>query len=204
MTPWINSDQDISGLPPPPAYDSDGQQVSSMRAPTVEPSPYFQQPMHGVPNPTFNGPLYPPQGQYLGSMSIPPEASIQRSTSWSPGPVGYNQMPTQPGGPHYQVPQPLAQSSQVSHSQNRSQHFAPFSILSIDANLEHGFPGSKPSSRDHPHPFTTHDVKQEDWMKFLREVQDASKATVGDQVVNGLTYTVGRLREFSLTVGSLW
>lgn len=193
-TPWTNGDQDVSGLPPPPAYDfSSSHQVSSSRAPHLGHASYFPQQPQGPPNMAFNGSPYSPLGTYPGNMNA--GDSFQRSSSS----VGYGQAPPQPGAPYTNgIAQPYAQfpqHPQGSGSQNPSQYFAPFSLISVDTKLEHGFPGSKPSSRDQPHPFATHDVKQEEWMRFLREVQEAGRATPTEQIVSGLTSTVGRIRE---------
>ena len=182
FTPWSCDTQDVSKLPPPPAYSDlvGAPSSSSSFQPQFNPQPSIQQ-----LNTAFNTQAYPPPGQSVGYMNLPPDVNVQRSASWSPMPSGHSQMPVQTDISS-QTPQPQPSSSE---------YFAPFSILSLDTNLAHGFSGSTPSSRDKPHPFSTHNVKKEDWIQFLGEVQQAGRATPKEQIISGLTSTVGRLRE---------
>lgn len=52
--------------------------------------------------------------------------------------------------------------------------FEPTSLRSVSEDLTQGFPQLPPQSRDVPHPFSTHDVSEEDWRRFVLDVRSAS------------------------------
>lgn len=88
-----------------------------------------------------------------------------------------------------------APSSQVSYSQ-----FSPCALLSLEEGLDKGFPIMPPPSPAQPHPFETHDVKEEDWARFLNDLKSVSGLSsmqhggAGDA---SLAMGVGLMGEFS-------
>ncbi|KAI0747160.1 hypothetical protein C8Q80DRAFT_825131 [Daedaleopsis nitida] len=60
--------------------------------------------------------------------------------------------------------------------------YTPFEAMTIPAlenQLEYGFALALPPSLTQPHPFSVHDIPEEDWLRFLHDVRDAAAATVG-------------------------
>ncbi len=64
--------------------------------------------------------------------------------------------------------------------------FPTFSLISIDSNLDKGFPAVIPPSPCQPHPFIVHDVHEEDWTRLLNDVKVVSKLSGRDKVVSNV------------------
>ena len=57
--------------------------------------------------------------------------------------------------------------------------------------LDKGFPYASPACEmDGPHPFVTHDVAEDDWVRFLADVQGAGGLEPVNAVVAGAAPTV--------------
>jgi len=50
-------------------------------------------------------------------------------------------------------------------------------LIATGKTLDKGFPLTTPPSNSNPHPFASHDVYENDWMSFLREVQAVATLT---------------------------
>lgn len=64
--------------------------------------------------------------------------------------------------------------------------YGPFpvtSVMSASKRLEDGFPLMAPPSAASPHPFATHDVTQEHWILFLRQMKTVAGLTGMNKVV---------------------
>lgn len=89
-----------------------------------------------------------------------------------------------------------APSSHVSYSQ-----FSPCALLSLEEGLDKGFPIMPPPSPAKPHPFETHDVKEEDWARFLHDLKSVSGLSSVQQHGGAgdasLAMGVGLMGEFS-------
>lgn len=55
--------------------------------------------------------------------------------------------------------------------------FPPLVVLSLDKSLAHGFPTIPPASHVQPHPFMAHDVNEDDWTQFLRNIHQVGTTT---------------------------
>ena len=69
---------------------------------------------------------------------------------------------------------------------------APVVLFSTSTRLEDGFPATIPpvvvlGITDPPHPFTTHDVTEGDWLLFLMNVKTASSSSFAKSFVSGTT-----------------
>ncbi|KAI0682404.1 hypothetical protein BC835DRAFT_1424476 [Cytidiella melzeri] len=62
--------------------------------------------------------------------------------------------------------------------------FPPCSLLSIDSTLENGFPMMPPPSSLQPHPFTIHDVVEEDWTRLLNDMKAVGRLTIVNKIVS--------------------
>lgn len=63
--------------------------------------------------------------------------------------------------------------------------YAPFAqtpLMTAGSELDKGFPLIAPPSTTVPHPFVTHDVGEEDWLRFLYDAKTASKLSPVDRV----------------------
>ncbi|KAI0371412.1 hypothetical protein BV20DRAFT_203943 [Pilatotrama ljubarskyi] len=56
--------------------------------------------------------------------------------------------------------------------------FEPLQIPALGQNLEDGFITTLPASLTQPHPFSTHDVMEEDWMRFLGDLKRAGSLLI--------------------------
>ncbi|KZT04844.1 uncharacterized protein LAESUDRAFT_715377 [Laetiporus sulphureus 93-53] len=63
--------------------------------------------------------------------------------------------------------------------------FQPATLVSISENLQNGFPLTLPPSAIMPHPFTLHDVHEQDWKAFLLDVQAAAPSTSNSKPRSG-------------------
>lgn len=204
---WTFENQDVASFRPPPAYDAHETHAKDL--------PNFQ---HAQRNPGFHaGPQYPAsevmnyggphrsggyiqQAVYPGYVGGSSVGVQQQGALQHPG-TGQTFLPSSVAfAPHsasgWSHPSYSTHPSSVNASgrPTKNQFFQPFALISHTSDLQNGFPGDKPPSNDHPHPFTTHEVKQEDWIQFLTEIQEVERGSTGDQIAKGLIDVVGRLR----------
>ncbi|KAI0360330.1 hypothetical protein OH77DRAFT_1418220 [Trametes cingulata] len=64
--------------------------------------------------------------------------------------------------------------------------FEPLEVLAAGKRLDDGFVATLPFSATQPHPFATHDVMEEDWMRFLGDLKLAGSLSIRDKVISGL------------------
>lgn len=62
------------------------------------------------------------------------------------------------------------------------EHFEPASLVSLNKDLDKGFPQLPPPSRAVPHPFATHDVAENDWQRFLHDVKLAGSLSPANRI----------------------
>ncbi|KAI8971280.1 hypothetical protein BD414DRAFT_500818 [Trametes punicea] len=80
--------------------------------------------------------------------------------------------------------------------------YAPFEPIHVPAaghSLEDGFVSSLPPSLTQPHPFSTHDITQEDWRRFLGDVKRAGSLSLKDKIVSNVALTLMGLGTLSGT-----
>ncbi|EIW80267.1 hypothetical protein CONPUDRAFT_165841 [Coniophora puteana RWD-64-598 SS2] len=74
-------------------------------------------------------------------------------------------------------------------SRDASTTYAPFEpplvLHSHSGHLSKGFPKLPPPCAFAPHPFATHDIRGEDWQKFLADIKKTA-SVMGDMVVKGV------------------
>lgn len=78
--------------------------------------------------------------------------------------------------------------------------FPPCVLHGIGETLDKGFPVVPPPSNVQPHPFATHDVKEEDWARLLGDLKSVSSLSVGQKIGAGvapMAMGVGFVGEFS-------
>lgn len=66
--------------------------------------------------------------------------------------------------------------------------YSPFprcTAISLGKDLENGFPSLPPSSVVQPHPFVTHDVNEDDWLRFLGDIKKAGSSTPLNKLAAG-------------------
>ncbi|KAI0784109.1 hypothetical protein C8Q75DRAFT_781313 [Abortiporus biennis] len=64
--------------------------------------------------------------------------------------------------------------------------FYPLAMLGFGSNLDKGFPTMPPPTHCNPHPFTVHDVNEEDWSTFLNHVKVAASLNGKDKLIAGV------------------
>ncbi|KAI0371411.1 hypothetical protein BV20DRAFT_203980 [Pilatotrama ljubarskyi] len=64
--------------------------------------------------------------------------------------------------------------------------FEPLEIPAAGKKLDDGFITALPPSSTQPHPFSTHDVREEDWMRFLGDIKLAGSLSVKDKIISGM------------------
>ena len=67
--------------------------------------------------------------------------------------------------------------------------FEPFpqcALQSLGNELDKGWPLTPPHSFAQPHPFVTHDVQEEDWSRFLRDMKRVGSLSPMNQIVANL------------------
>ncbi|KAG1738388.1 uncharacterized protein EDB91DRAFT_457841 [Suillus paluster] len=60
--------------------------------------------------------------------------------------------------------------------------FPPMCLISKDKDLSKGFPELPPPCQAHPHPFATHDITEEDWIRFLADVKKGGSLSGGQRI----------------------
>ncbi|GJE93681.1 DUF4646 domain-containing protein [Phanerochaete sordida] len=64
--------------------------------------------------------------------------------------------------------------------------FAPLTVVGIGTSLDKGFPAIPPPAAMQPHPFATHDVCEDDWVRFVGDIQKAGKLSPMNRIVAGV------------------
>jgi hypothetical protein len=168
--------KDFEEFSPPPYNQYGGDFPPQSQASTLQPQ--YQPPSHP-----------PPQLQPNGSSS-----SWGRSTSGS-GSSGPNSsssgfsgfLKSLTGGSH---PDPLnPPPPSFSRAPARNLPYSPFTpcvAKTIGNTLETGFVVLPPPTQMQPHPFATHDVNEEDWTRFLGDLQHMGKLSPMNKIVAGV------------------
>jgi len=167
---------------PPPAYDSLSN--AATRKASAGPSGYrgppaVTQPARGG----FGGPSLPPDmyPQYASSqyMSPPPPITSQsRNLLDFPGESSDFQNQTQSRSALPSFARPPAQNLYYNN-------FPPTYLIANGKNLDSGFPMEPPPSPVHPHPFTSHDVNEADWTRFLRDLKQTATLSGRERLTAG-------------------
>lgn len=55
-------------------------------------------------------------------------------------------------------------------------------LISNDKDLSKGFPELPPPCQAHPHPFSTHDITEEDWKRFLADIKKGGSLSGGQRI----------------------
>jgi len=84
--------------------------------------------------------------------------------------------------PNYVVPTCFARRPP---SGNTYPPFQPMHLTSIGQYLSRGFPQRQPPSNVDPHPFVSHDVTEEDWLMFLRDLLSVGELTASEDMCTG-------------------
>lgn len=63
--------------------------------------------------------------------------------------------------------------------------FEPTWLEGPSERLDKGFASEIPPSNTRPHPFATHDIQEEDWMRLLSDLKKAAALTPRNRVVAG-------------------
>lgn len=58
--------------------------------------------------------------------------------------------------------------------------------LGLGTTLDKGFSAVPPAIGVHPHPFVTHDVCEEDWTRFVGDLQKEGKLSPMNKIVAGV------------------
>lgn len=136
----------------------------------------------------YSPPAGPPPGYddpgYLRSpTSSGPSGSRERSSS----PSFLDKIRANSGAKPSDLLDPPPPSFTRAASQNVSYApFPPIASQSLGSNLDKGWPLVPPPSMTQPHPFATHDVQEEDWTRFLRDMKRAASLTTGNHLVSNL------------------
>ena len=65
--------------------------------------------------------------------------------------------------------------------------FEPTALIGLSkTKLDSGFPNTIPPSSMHPHPFVTHDVTEEDWLRFVSDMKKAAGLAPMDRLVSNV------------------
>lgn len=64
--------------------------------------------------------------------------------------------------------------------------FEPIALIGPSERLDKGFVVELPVSRESPHPFAMHDVREEDWTRFLGDLKKAAALTTRDKIVSNV------------------
>lgn len=63
--------------------------------------------------------------------------------------------------------------------------FTPCVLASVGKELDKGFPSAAPPSNAQPHPFVAHDVREEDWLRFMSDLKRAGSLSPMNRVAAG-------------------
>lgn len=193
--PAGHSYTDVSEAPPP-SYDSHYASASSSSSSAASPPKLPARPDKFLQTDSLgkdNGYSQPSPASPVGSIipfphpSITPTGSstllqapssdLSRSSAFAqsrgdhppPSPVASSSssVPSQIAPPSFHRPPPI----DLPYS-----NFPPIALYTTDNSLNGGFPRKAPGTIVQPHPFATHDVRQEDWLWFLSQVKGAANA----------------------------
>ncbi|KAL4062904.1 hypothetical protein V8B97DRAFT_1640230 [Scleroderma yunnanense] len=83
--------------------------------------------------------------------------------------------------------------------------FPPMCLISNGKDLAKGFPELPPPCQLAPHPFSTHDVNEEDWKRFLADVKKGGSLTPGQRIksnviplITGASFVGGLFMTFAI------
>ncbi|KAI0088982.1 hypothetical protein BDY19DRAFT_875756, partial [Irpex rosettiformis] len=76
------------------------------------------------------------------------------------------------------------------HHELMTQPFQPISVISIESQLDKGFPSMAPPSPAQTHPFVVHDVQEEDWTRLLNDVKAAGRISPLNRIMAGVAPAV--------------
>lgn len=124
-----------------------------------ESSQYYSSGQKASPPQTSSGPYLAP--------AYPPPAQRTPSPSRSPALV------QNVSGPVTLLNPPPPSFMRAPAGQFPYSPFPPCTAISLGTGLDSGFPMLPPPAQVQPHPFMTHDVNEEDWVRFLGDVQRA-------------------------------
>lgn len=165
------------GLSPPYGATSFPSPSTSYHSPVYAPSPLSASPYGQRLSPS------PSTSNFRVSPSHSPPRSPQPSSSGS--------SPTKPGFMSKLTGTDPLDPPPPSFLRAPPQHlpygpFPPCTIVGRGKNLNKGFPVLLPTSQTEPHPFTTHDVRIDDWTRFLGDVKKAERLSPMNRIVAGL------------------
>jgi len=105
------------------------------------------------------------------------------------GPSGYASAQSSRGGfsepdmcSQYTSLQPPTSTSRLSVQNPYGNRSPPTYLISNSTYLGDGFPVVPPLSLMQPHPFTSHDVGEADWSRFLGELKQSARLSGGEQL----------------------
>ena len=75
--------------------------------------------------------------------------------------------------------------------------------MSAGTTLDHGFPIEPPHTAVQPHPFMIHDIWEEDWTRFLTDIQKAGKLSPMNKIVAAVVPIAMGIRLAGKPVSSL-
>ncbi|KAF9223371.1 hypothetical protein BS17DRAFT_135705 [Gyrodon lividus] len=173
--PSQGSPQEYQG-PPEGSYDQKGPNGSS---------PY-QQPPHGVPydQSRSNPPGYSPY------QTVPSGSTSQPYYSQTPG-AGLSpqdRAPTPSGGGSMSLNSFFGDKGSPPMWQRQPppglpyNQFPPMCLISNGKDLSKGFPELPPPCQLNPHPFSTHDIVEEDWKRFLTDIKKAGSLSPAQRI----------------------
>jgi hypothetical protein len=116
------------------------------------------------------------QVPHAGPSSHSPSASSSSSTFNVAGTTAVNVL----------NPPPPCFTRRPPYNPLMSATFPPCALLSIDSQLENGFPPLPPPSLLQPHPFTVHDVNEEDWLRLLNDIKATGKLSPMNRIVSNV------------------
>ncbi|GJE93683.1 hypothetical protein PsYK624_098430 [Phanerochaete sordida] len=139
---------------PPPQYLSDDH-YNAYRSSSRQPSPQPQPQPQSSPVPSSSSPRA--GGGFLQGLS-----GSEMSDFLNPPPPSFSRAPRR----------------ELPYSP-----FPPLTALSAGGTLEKGFAPLPPPSAVQPHPFATHDVCEDDWVRFIGDIQKVGKLSPMNKIV---------------------
>lgn len=80
-------------------------------------------------------------------------------------------------------------------------NFRPVSVLAVSDKLQDGFALIPPvTAPGDPHPFTSHDITEEDWHKFLKDFQKTAHLSASDRLFQGMSNSFAKDKKSSANV----
>ncbi|THH00718.1 hypothetical protein EW026_g1861 [Hermanssonia centrifuga] len=164
-------------------YLSPPSHPSCSRSAPSSPAPYMSYPQGYDPNRAPQG--YSPNG------APPQDYSYNRagspSPSGRPGGLLGGLKSFAPGASPSQLLNPPPPSFNRPPPDNLPYNpFPPCALISVGSHLEDGFPALPPPTTVQPHPFSLHDVKEEDWTKFVGHLKSAAALSPTNRIVSNV------------------